>query len=284
MRGFQDCFDLDPGQHHWKPFWAFGSSPFSQVAQGLVKDIRIEKDQGIEGLILRGRRHLAFGGDGRLVVGHEGGALSVSGIDNTLVFEAHLDPRDGDRFMAVPPGGAKAVLAGGDGGRLALWDLASGQEGWPSAGHVGAVTAVAFADGVTVFSGGADGRRLGWDMTSGEVVDVLERVEGPIHAMCGTFAAAGTELRILNEGSDLRMTMTGLPIHSIVPASGGRFVLTSEEDGTTAVWDLTRPIGPGGEWQPAYGITSAPGHGQNVATLVDGVGGLLLAVDADVIP
>jgi WD40 repeat protein len=68
--------------------------------------------------------------------------------------------------LAFAPSGL-ALVAGGADGSLWSWDLRTGQQAQPRAGHDGAVRALAFAsDGKTLITGGADTIALIWDAAS----------------------------------------------------------------------------------------------------------------------
>lgn len=48
------------GQHHRQPARAPGAREFTDIAQRLLKDVAIQEDEGVQGLVLCGRRHMAF--------------------------------------------------------------------------------------------------------------------------------------------------------------------------------------------------------------------------------
>jgi len=50
-------------EDRWEALRAVGSLDGPNVAQGLVKDVVVEKDEGVEGLVLCGRRHVALDGE-----------------------------------------------------------------------------------------------------------------------------------------------------------------------------------------------------------------------------
>lgn len=47
-------------QHHRQPTRAPGAREFPDIPQGLLEDVTIEEDEGIQGLVLCGRRHMAL--------------------------------------------------------------------------------------------------------------------------------------------------------------------------------------------------------------------------------
>jgi WD40 repeat protein len=227
-------------------------------------------------------QRLFWSADGVSVVTlSETGTLEVLDVAGGLTIERRIVTRLAWRAMALARSGHVAMLVG-DGGRLTLWNLDTGDELWQRAGHMGPVTAVTFVAPGQVLSGGADGCRLLWNAETGELLDALERAEAPITAAAGRFAAAGDGVWITAEpwrGPGTHMTPTaGAQVHSVTASSGGRFLLTADEQGTAAVWDVQAQR-PGADWKNLHSLR-VNGVETRAATLVERPDGLFVAFGA----
>jgi WD40 repeat protein/serine/threonine protein kinase len=147
-------------------------------------------------------------------------------------------PGEGDAFFPAlsPDGRTLAVAPNGD-RTVRLFDVASGEQTCPGAGHAGEVVKVAFSpDGNTLASGGKDGVVRLWDL------------------------ATGREARAL--------TGHGAEVRSVAFSPGGRLVASGSYDGTVRLWSaptgraLRTFIGHGGQVE---GVAFSP-RGKRLAS------------------
>ncbi|MCO5172228.1 MAG: hypothetical protein M9894_38515 [Planctomycetes bacterium] len=246
-------------------------------------DPRDGRPFGAARLPVEGRR-VAWAAEGdRLVAALDDGTLTSFRAAPKVRLERRVRARRAARALALSPEGGAAALLGEDGGRVGLWDLDEGVERWPGAGHEGPVTAISAAGPGLVQTGGADGRRLLWAVEDGAVRHDLERLRGPVRAAGGALAAADHVVRLpavalgrpLTE-ADGTLTLGRAPIHTIAIVAF-RWLLTADEDGVTAVWDLERRLEAEGAWSARHGLRAPAGFARACAALLEHEGGLLVA-------
>ncbi|MBX3466483.1 MAG: hypothetical protein KF878_06250 [Planctomycetes bacterium] len=216
----------------------------------------------------------------RLVAALGDGTLAVFRVAPQVRLERRVRARRAVRALALSPDGGAAALLGGredgaDEARVGLWTLdADAAERWPGAGHEGPVTVISAAGPGLVLTGGADGRRLLWATDAGVVRHDLERLAGPVRAAGGALASADHVVFVPGlsgppgEVPDAQLTVGRAPVHSIV-AVAFRWLLTADEDGVAAVWDLDRRVEEQGKWTAEHGLGAPMGFGRACATLLE---------------
>ncbi len=134
---------------------------------------------------------LAFGRDGRLVVGSSRGELRVWDVDaRRVVASASVPVRAGVESVAVSPDGRTLAVSSGD--VVTLWELPSLAPVRTLSGHTNAVGDLAFSpDGRALLSGSDDGTARLWDVASGEhlatLVSALDNFEWLVVTPDGLF-------------------------------------------------------------------------------------------------
>jgi DNA-binding beta-propeller fold protein YncE len=114
--------------------------------------------------------------------------------------------RPGEVYALAFAPDARAILSGGAGGNVYLWDTKTGKEIRRFQGHTMSIYTVAFTpDGKQAISAGADGTVRVWDVETGRQIRVME------HADC---------------------------IRSVAVSPDGRTLLTGCRDKTMRLWDL----------------------------------------------
>jgi len=154
--------------------------------------------------------------------------------------------------LAVTPDGKVAALVQEDRHRLRLWDLTTGQEQPQANGHLGGVSALAFAaDGQRIVSRGTDNSVRQWHTTTGkeqrqfELPDTARFVayspDGQLLAFGGTDrsirlwdVAAGKEIRQLS----LPGPESGQWVADLAFAPGGKLLAAQGTDESLCVWDV----------------------------------------------
>ncbi len=190
--------------------------------------------------------------------------------------------------VALSPDGRWALS--GDGvGIIVLWDLESSEIVSTTLRHDGLVLALAFSpDGSQAISSAADAGMILWDITSGQA---LKQYSVVLNAELVTFGPGGQTLYLgLSNGqiqvwdletgleTDLYASHTNI-IWDLELAQDASLALSSSEDGTVRVWDLTSGADAGRLVWPGYqfGLGVSP-DGTRALT---GVGGDLLYWDLE---
>ena len=95
--------------------------------------------------------------------------------------------------VALGPDGRSVVVGRGDGSLLVFDGVTGARVGQPATGHVGPVTAVAFAPGGVIVSGGTDGRLVEWRLAQGlqRIGSFSEARLGPVTAVAATSDGGG---------------------------------------------------------------------------------------------
>src|SRR5205823_2213463 len=153
------------------------------------------------------------------------------------------------------------LAAGGEGGSVKLWDVATGREEMPLPGHAGAVRCVAFSpDGTRLASGGDDRSLRLRDLVRGgsrklgapnAVNQVAFSPDGKTLASAGDGPEAAVQLWDLNTGHETTWQGHAGHVHGLVFSPSAPVLASCAEDGTVRLWDLTgsgprvRTIGPG---------------------------------------
>jgi uncharacterized protein (TIGR03067 family) len=161
---------------------------------------------------------------------------------------------EGIRSLAVAADG-RLVLASGWKEQLRLYDVESGQERRPFAGHAGAVIALAFSpDGGRALSGGEDKTVRLWDIQTGKQLRLLDGHAGRVAHVAfspdGRRAlSGGGSLRYwdLDGGKELRrLTGHAGQVGAVAFSPDGRRALSgcddpfASGDNAVRVWDLGR--------------------------------------------
>jgi WD40 repeat protein/serine/threonine protein kinase len=122
--------------------------------------------------------------------------------------------------VAFSPDG-KRIVSGGTDGQVRLWDVRSGKEVRPGAGHTGPVLSLGFSgDGRRLLSGGADRTARLWDVSR---IAGLERPKG----------------KALYRLEELAL-LAGHPgwVTGVALSSGGRWALAGTSAGSLSLWDV----------------------------------------------
>lgn len=155
--------------------------------------------------------------------------------------------------VAFSPDG-RSVAAGGNDGKVRLWDVASGSTIWTSERHGDEVRTVAFSPrGEILVSSGTDQKIKVWDVHTGKLQRELGPRLGPVTALAfssdGRFFADGTKtghVRVADATNDKpvlefyphRSTVRSI---SFVPHGSGE-LLTASLDGSAQIYPLD-PVG-----------------------------------------
>jgi WD40 repeat protein len=191
-----------------------------------------------------------FSGDGtRLAVGYVDGTIIVWDVesgDDLLRIKAHDFGLSGLDFS---PNGQRIVTAGSD-GPARVWNAETGRQVLVLEGHEGVVTDAAFSpDNANIATVGDDGQLMVWDARSGDLVVFrtdAARFGGLDYV---TYSADGSRIATYSE-ADGRIGIWGAtsgdPFLSVGNKYGtssiqfspdGNGILTSNNDGTVAVWN-----------------------------------------------
>jgi WD40 repeat protein len=152
-------------------------------------------------------------------------------------------------YATFSPDGRTLMVAEG-GGRIRLFDVATGRELRPPVGHRGRVEGLAFSpDGKTLLSESSDGTMRWWDLKTGKEIRQCEVFcnslrSNLVYSPDGLQFAYRTDnrtivLRDSASGKELR-TLEGHPgfIYVIAFSSDGKTLVSAERNGPTLVWDL----------------------------------------------
>jgi WD40 repeat protein len=148
------------------------------------------------------------------------------------------------------------VAAGGDDGRVTVWDVATGRRLGPSLDAGGGPAYGVFdpTDGTRLYTAGHDGAVTAWNLTDPERPQSVELFRGQVGALAA-----------------------GLPFLMLLSGDGGRLLVGAPVTGSSYIWDVRSgtllAVVPGtpGAWSPD-GSTVAIGRGAEVV-LVDAATG-----------
>src|SRR5262249_41208242 len=65
LQSTEQCLDLLPYQYHWEALWPFGTDDIVEPPHLLCKNVTVEKEQGIQGLILSRDADMSVNGQRR---------------------------------------------------------------------------------------------------------------------------------------------------------------------------------------------------------------------------
>jgi WD40 repeat protein len=201
------------------------------------------------------------------------------------------------RTMAFSRDGKKLVAAL-VGGTLRQWDVASGKEAHPTAGHQGAVLSVlSSADGKIVTTLGADSTLRQWEAATGKELGRLHlpvgsaaladhgRIAAAVEGPGGTIGiwdvAAGKQVRKIEAKPSNRLGLAGT---SLTLSPDGRVLAARDFNGGIRVWDTAtgkelRQVGetPEGGGIPVLLVGRGGGFGHTPADLAFSPDGRTLA-------
>ena len=205
-------------------------------------------------------RDVAVSYGGRRVVSTTNGDMTLFDSDDGTTRRVPIGPEYDMKRVAFHPD-AEIFVLGDSEGRLHLWNAANPKEiGEPFAGHNGSISSVAFSpDGTRIISAGSDNALRLWHVESGSPIGEpwhhQETVARLAFSPDGTRIASAAYAYDRNEHRDVNHEVavwdanTGLPIHvsplrnevrveSIVFSPDGRFIVSSDVEGTVQYWDV----------------------------------------------
>jgi WD40 repeat protein len=171
-------------------------------------------------------------------------------------------PFDGISFgLDISPDGSR-LATGNEGGKVAIWDLASGKKLFDLAGHTAYVRGVSFSpDGKQLATGSNDTTARIWDAGSGKLLQTITDPADPI--MLVAYSPDGKRLLTgsgnlgkvwdIQTGKQL-LTLTGhsSTILGVAFSPDGSRIATGSFDGTSKVWNAATGQAlltfPGGIW------------------------------------
>jgi WD40 repeat protein len=201
---------------------------------------------------------LAWGDNGRLAVGHSGGATARVYDARTGALLAALPVGDmGNQLVAWHPDGERLAVAGANDSPIQVWDVAARHRVASLAGHLRTVASLTFHPAGGLLAGSSwDGTVRLWEPATGR--EVLRLIAGRFHSP-PRFSADGRWLGCVAEAGKVRLleVAPGRAYRTLVGRRGAwvgryhrgdfspdsRLLAVGTEDGA-AVWDVAtgRPV------------------------------------------
>jgi WD40 repeat protein len=149
--------------------------------------------------------------------------------------------------LAFLPGALPVLLAAGEEGHIAAWDVRTRRPVRRETGHCGPVLAMAFLPGGRLATAGEDRVLRVWELASGAVREVPMGEHGAIHSLVpcgdGLLAAGGKDETVhlydVEQGKRVGELPVGYWVYTMSPLPRGRLLLGGK-GARAEVWDVPK--------------------------------------------